>query len=372
MAFWSGLGSNWCSNTAQVHSSLADAILNSKDSAPHRQEAIRHLTTACEMFNACLEKQQAIYASYSALPDASMDSEQATGGVSLGAGAVNEAVNEEESMEDAPEDDEDSQYAVIQEPVTPSTILDTTIELLSTMSNLLPLLTEDASQLHVVQSTAESLASTKLLPLSTTLPERALEISITAAVLRCAIAESHLRSGADQDPTHWEAAISYAFDPAVWAWQQSFDGLCAKSDAHAALASALLETPGSPASMAWKHYAFASQALGNAATLEPAKASVYLARGDTELIRSRIENPQKTEAVRGVLLKNAGVFYRGAMRLGSGDIKREAEVKEAALRAVGGDATGMELLKGREARDILEEAVEDDVFEEGVLGLLEG
>jgi hypothetical protein len=285
--------------------------------------------------------------------------DQENGGVSL----LPEALLADQTMPNAPEEGE--QYAVITEPITLDAILDTLIELLSTMSTLLPLLADPTP----VKAAAETLLTTKLQPLLPSLPSRQTEIFITAAVLRCAIAESLFRSGAVPDVSKWEEAIANAFG-ADWEWQKSADALCAKSDAHGSLASAVVEAPGSvadPAALAWKHYAFSSQALGNAASLDQTKAKIYLARGDTELIRSRIECPQRTEQVRDVLRKNAGVFYRGAARLAQRepDIKKEAEVKEAVLRFENGEA-GVIGLKDAEAKDIIEEACDDDIFEAGM------
>ncbi|KAA8892738.1 hypothetical protein FN846DRAFT_982211 [Sphaerosporella brunnea] len=338
-------------NTAQVHSSLADALLNSRDGDPTtlKPAAIEHLCTACEIFSKCLEKQEALFASYSQPPpaiDETMEQDQETGGVSLPG----------QPSDDTMADAEDEQYAVIQEPVTLSTILDTLIELLTTLSTLLPLLTSPSATI----ATAESLLSDRLQALIPSLPERQTEIFITAAVLRCAIAESLFRS--TSDVAKWEEAIAQAFGT-DWKWQESADALCAKSDAHASLASAVAE----PA-LAWKHYAFSSQALGNAASLEPQKAKIYLARGDTELIRSRIECPQRTGQVRDVLRKNAGVFYRGAARLAQhkeADVKREAEVKEAVVRWENGDR-GVLDPRDAIARDIVQEACDDEIFGAGI------
>jgi hypothetical protein len=337
-------------------------LLNSRtgDAASLRFAAVQHLHSAYDIFDKCLQKQKALLASYSTHPppvppvdNENMDQE--TGGVSL----LPEASPADETMANAPEEGE--QYAVITEPITPDAILDTLIEMLSTLSTLFPLLHAP----RAMKALAETVLNTELQPLLQALPSRQTEIFITAAVLRCAIAESLFRSGYEPDVSKWEEAIANAFG-ADWEWQKSADALCAKSDAHASLASAVVEV-GDPAELAWKHYAFSSQALGNAATLEPTKAKIYLARGDTELIRSRIVCPQRTEQVRDVLRKNAGVFYRGAARLAQREpeIKKEAEVKEAVLRFENGEA-GVVGLKDAEAKDIIEEACDDEIFEAGM------
>lgn len=339
-----GERANWFggSNTAQVYSSLADAILNERDA--DKELAIQHLNTACEMFNDCFERQQAIYASYSALPTDEEEIDTESGGVSLS-----------EAPEVMANADEDEGYAVIQASITPSTILDTLLELLSTLSVLLPIHPSPQPLIHTV----ESLLSSKLAPLSTSLPDRQTNCILTAAITKCAIAESLFRTSSP-DPNAWEAAISASFNPTEWSFSASADALCAKSDAHVSLASTIPE-------LAWKHYAFASQALGEAAKLEPTKARIYLARGDMELVRSRIECAARTEQVRELLRKNAGVFYRGAMRLEDAEVKKEGEVKEAALRFENGEVAALTGLLDQESREILEEAVEEEVFEAEIL-----
>ncbi|KAF8545169.1 hypothetical protein BDD12DRAFT_871855 [Trichophaea hybrida] len=326
-------------NTAQAYSSLGEAVLNED-----KNLAVKYLTEACEMFNVCFERQQAIFASYTApaVDEEEMDTE--SGGVSL---------SEEVTMSDPAAEEG---YVVIQPPITPSTLLDTLLELLSTLSILLPI---HPSPQPLINTTTILLSQT-LPSLSTSLLDREHEYLLTAAITTCAIAESVFRSSPGADASAWETTITTYFTPVP----TSSDALCAKSDAHVSLASTV-------SSLAWKHYAFASAALGEAAKLEPKNGRVYLAQGDMELVRSRIECAARTEEVRGLLRRNAGVFYRGAMRVGDAEVGREAGVKEAAVRFEDGDVDAVRELLGKEARDVLEEALEEEVFGGEILERIE-
>jgi tetratricopeptide (TPR) repeat protein len=343
-------------NTSQVHVSLAENILAGKSLDADKSLAVQHLSAALTEFQKCLESQQAQYTD-SVGPGP--DDDQDMSGVLL-----EDEPDQEEEMEDAPLEDSEEWYqsVTVQEPTTPATLLDTVIELLRTLSTLLPLLTSLA---EADIANGESFIATKLLPLAQKVTDRDDEVFIIAGLFRCAVSEALFRTGS-ATVEQWGSTISSCFDAAHWEYAKSADALCAKSDAHTAFAVAVLEGARQDienlATVAWKHYAFASQALGNAAKLAPRNVSIHIARGDTELIRSRIDCSARTEQVRGVLRKNAGVFYRGAVRLGSGDVAREAEVKELVLRAEGGEQGISIEPTDLQAREILEEAVEEGVF----------
>ena len=324
------------------------------------------LGKAVDLFGDCLGRQQAALASYAVPHDQAMD----TGDDGGGDGG-------EITMADAKEDREE--YAVIQEPVTPAAVLDTLQGMLQAMSTLLPV--HPAPQ--PVLAAAEALLSDTLLPLVRQTDGCQAECAIAAALARCAIAEARFRSDAeagDADAGAWEAAIAAAFDSAgAWVGTElDADALAAKSDAHVALAQAV------PA-LAWKHYGLAAQALAAASQLQPARAGLYLARGDTDLQRSRVmdcgcdSGAAAAADVRALLRRNAGVFYRGAARLAqTARVRLESLVKEAALQAElgpGGDeASGSAALQGLlledpEARHVLREAVAEGLFDPPVLSL---
>ena len=320
------------------------------------------LGKAVDLFGDCLGRQQAALAFYAVPHDQAMDAGDGGGG----------GDGREITMADAKEDQEE--YAVIQEPVTPAAVLDTLQGMLQAMSTLLPV--HPAPQ--PVMAAAEALLRDTLLPLVLQTDGCQAECAIAAALARCAIAEARFRSDAGADVSAWEVAIAAAFDSAgAWVGTElDADALAAKSDAHVALAQAV------PA-QAWKHYGLAAQALAAASQLQPARAGLYLARGDTDLQRSRVMDcgcdPGVAAAadVRALLRRNAGVFYRGTTRLAQMALVRlESLVKEAALQAElgpGGDeASGSAALQGLfledpEARHILREAVAEGLFDPRVL-----
>jgi hypothetical protein len=55
------------------------------------------------------------------------------------------------------------------------------------------------------------------------------------------------------------------------------------------------------------------------------------------------------------------------MRLEDAEVKKEGEVKEAALRFENGEVAALTGLLDQESREILEEAVEEEVFEAEIL-----
>ena len=201
------------------------------------------LGKAVDLFGDYLGRQQAALASYAVPHDQAMDAGDGGGG----------GDGREITMADAKEDQEE--YAVIQEPVTPAAVLDTLQGMLQAMSTLLPV--RPAPQ--PVMATAEALLRDTLLPLVLQTDGCQAECAIAAALARCAIAEARFRSDAGAsgaDVSAWEVAIAAAFDSAgAWVGTElDADALAAKSDAHVALAQAV------PA-QAWKHYGLAAQAL---------------------------------------------------------------------------------------------------------------
>ncbi|KAI5847595.1 hypothetical protein BZA05DRAFT_475813 [Tricharina praecox] len=353
-------------NTAQVHTAVAEVLeRGGSGDGGEAGEAVAHLLKARDMFAECLRWQRGVFESYSepALVGQGMGMRM---GIGMGAGDGT-GEDEDEDMEmggvELGEErrEEGEEYAVIQEPVTEGVIADTLVELLKTLSTLLPLLPDPRK---AAASASELLQQLHLLHAS--LPSRQTELSIASAVTQCAIAESaHRVSPSPSSLSTWESTLTSAFSP-TWPWPHSPEALCAKSDCHISLASTV------PAA-AWRHYALSSQALAAAASLDGGKtARIHVARGDTELLRSRTE--ACTPETRAVLRRNAGVFYRGAVRLvgeREGKTKREAEVKELAVRVEDGVEEAGGIREGdRGAREVLEEAVEEGVFLPGIWSMV--
>ncbi|QDS71105.1 hypothetical protein FKW77_009245 [Venturia effusa] len=113
----------------------------------------------------------------------------------------------------------------------------------------------------------------------------------------------------------------------------------------------------------------------------PSRAQVYLQRGDIELLRSSLARlPSATASISNslpTLLKNAGVYYRGARGLagqdGDGEVRDEAAVKAGVVKIAeeiwgGGVLIGdfREFFKGIEGdtvREIVREMVEEGLVD---------
>lgn len=374
-----GHDANPSSNTAQVFTSLAEFWIDFGRQSPDLQaQTITYLTSAIDLFQKCLNLQQQQYDSFAgfgeeppsadarpppkAPQDDTMDmdsgsEDEDTGGVSLS--GHHEAPNQSPvpaSSSEVQSETALSEYAHVIEPVTLSTLLDTTLALLHAYTLIFPLI-PTASDLSTANDAVEKLLKDRLEPLSNSLPEREPEIALDLALLRCAQSEAQWRSSF-ASLADWSQTIAAA----PWPSPPSTSSLTAKADAHIALAEAALESQPPDALMSWKQFSFASAAFGEATKLEPTKAELYLARGDAEMMRSRIDGVEAAVKSRAVLRKNAGVYYRGAMKLGEGRVKLEGDTKDRMIKYEDGDQSAFTGLDERTAREVVEDAVAEGVF----------
>jgi hypothetical protein len=119
----------------------------------------------------------------------------------------------------------------------------------------------------------------------------------------------------------------------------------------------------------------------------PGKAQIYLQRGDIELLRSGLARlPSATASIANslpTLLKNAGVYYRGAAGLaqqdGNEEIQNEAVVKAGVVKVAegawgGGVMLGVnDLFQGMNAETVQETVntmVEERLIDEAIRGLI--
>lgn len=277
-----------------------------------------------------------------------------------------EAGNEgEDEQMDEDSGSEPGQWAMIQTPVTKDQLLDTALAEMEACATFCPLAAEGLGKpLSWAQGIANSLFESKILPLSLE-TERQKEAALANANFAVALAEASFKSGVI-NLAAWETSIRRAFDESTgWKVSTHFQALCDKADAHIQLAATIAEQGTEPAlALSWKHYAFAAQSLSSAAKLEPLKAEINIARGDVEILRAKINIPAAIRS-RELLLKNAGVYYRGAKRLEGNDerVKNEAIVKEAMVAFEMGNG---ELLKGiplnEAVKDVIIEAVDEGIF----------
>lgn len=292
------------------------------------------------------------------------DDDDETGGVSLPVTAKEVGESGESQGE----------YAHIHTPTTPGTLLDTLLALLGSHTTLLPLLPAEELPNHLAALAPH--LSTTLPNLQALLPERIPEIRLTTALLRCAESEAHFRCSPDASTlAAWSATI---LDPSIWP-EDTVETLSAKSDLHISISQAAVDPEVIPSPhplVAWKHLSHASLCLGAASKLDPTNPNLYLARGDVEVMRSRIQGVEAVEKARGVLRKNAGVYYRGAGKVAGemGEIGKEVEVKGRMVEAEerGDGEVRWTGLGARLVSRVVQEAVEEGVFGEEWRGRVPG
>ncbi|EPS43902.1 hypothetical protein H072_2076 [Dactylellina haptotyla CBS 200.50] len=311
------------------------------------------------------------------------------------------------------------QWAAIVEPTTKSTLLDTALAMLEVQTNILNLATPATSATLFSAEYADQLTSharitveNYIIPIAGSLhqdssvepdeiAEREPEAILARANFLTALAEVQFYLGTITIDT-WEAEVKTAFEEftlykddstgtvrSIDLTRQSWMALCDRSTAYTTLATTIGVVD--PAK-AWKLASLASQDLAAATKIVPDKgrAEVYLARGNLELLRSRVP-VEAAEKAKGLLRKNAGVYYRGVAAAASGragfigaaeggkvkEVVEEAKVKEMLVRFEDGDAEGMkELVRGgiemATVWRVVRAAAEDGVFGGDVVEAVRG
>lgn len=327
------------------------------------------LEEAVELFQRCLTLQEFRFSESEALRD-SMNADTPGSPIDSDGGATLTPAAQAASPQPIEE-----QWASIVEATTPDTLLDTILALLETLTVLATKL--DPRGLAAL----EEYISTLLVKLPTYLhpsPTRAPEVGLTRANVLSALAEAGFRAGTI-DAATYERAITDAFRDLDLAADPK--GLTDKADAMLAFAAALRTQPVEDGQQQqqivgrWGALTQAGSSLGAAAKVPGAMnlARIHLARGDAEMLRFRVKDgtgyPGNVDA--GVLVKNAGVFYRGAARQalvdGEDGVGREGRFKGALAAAVGGESEALKELVGSETQlgiEVLGSAVGDGLVEE--------
>jgi hypothetical protein len=355
-------------NTGQVLTSLAEAILESETQQVAKIPARTLLEEAVDLFTKCLASQQLEYER--------MGTEIANAQIEQGAheqkdmraqGDMSEA-NKQDEMETASETSSaPGEWATIEEPLTPETILETCTAQLSALATLLTLY--DPADLPSIEPRAQhglNTANTSILTLISlsqgspvqkakdepTGPILSIASPSTTEVLettpkddavlavcnfRAALAEIAFRNG-QTTPNQYASAIEALFAESTQPLQSPdpnpsyLNSISAYADALMDLASAIADNPSyGPSSPTfatsietqWTALNQAQRILtqlstGSNTSLFPASrlADTFLARGDTELFRFRLTLFEGAKPAwvksKKILVANAGVFYRGA------------------------------------------------------------
>ncbi|KAL5117747.1 hypothetical protein ACEQ8H_004357 [Pleosporales sp. CAS-2024a] len=374
-------------NAAQVLASLAEASLESGTQEASKGTARALLEEAVDIFTKCLENQQREYeqiqAEIARAQASGEDQEAWEGGVSLD--STQSATDQAEEASSSSEALGD--WATVEEPLTPETILETCTAQLGALTTLLGLY--DPSDLASIAKRAHDgtdTATAKIPALITLIdntpsppgkiqPKAGPMLSIGAsaveeatttpkddAILATAnfqttIAEVSYRSGRSES-TQYAQTIEQLFSKIA----NSTDGPASSelavanirssyADALIDLASALADgtqyTPTAPTfatdiEMQWTALTSAQTILTQLASVPYASilsasrlADIFLARGDVDLFRFRIGLFESAKPAwvksRPVLVGNAGVFYRGARsyaeKAGAAEARGTADAK---------------------------------------------
>nr|KMM70219.1 hypothetical protein CPAG_06531 [Coccidioides posadasii RMSCC 3488] len=360
-------------NTAQVLTSLAEVIGEGKHPSGHKaQEAIKYLQEALELFQRCLAIQELRFTEYQ---------EQVN--------AMESNISEQPETEQLPPPESSlpastpvEQWAVVVEPVTKNTLVDTAIAQLETLATLCGLLIYDSStSLAWIEEYSSDLLREKINAYAEG-TDRKKDIALARARFIAAFTELVYRNGQIDLETYknelnsaYTDGLDVSGDPA---------GLCSQAEALVAFNSAMADTfsPDSPEELKialdlrWKSLSSALDFLTAASKLPSAGENlpkIHVARGDVEMYRLRLGkapwNYGPASANSALLLKNAETYYRGGAAIARRDgwtaEEREGTFKEALAKVLSGDPSQMESLLTSDKEGLTQ--VAEDMAEDGLI-----
>jgi hypothetical protein len=413
-------------NCAQVLTSLAEAGLEISTQAAGKQDARPLLEEAVEIFTKCLQSQQQEYS----LMQAEIAKAQASGEYTEAwAGELPAQESQEQEMEtESSTSDAPGDWATVEEPLTPESILETCTAQLNTLTTLLglyipatdlssiekraqdgldtattkiPALIEmiDASPATIAVEEPEagptlSIGSTSAAEEASTTPKD--DAILAAANFQASIAEVQYRSGRTSS-TEYAEAVERTFSslatktatPDLTATNIQSAYVDALMDLASALADGTQYTPSSPTFSAdvdiqWTALTQAQNILTQlssapytfmlAASRLP---DVFLARGDTDLFRFRLSLFESAKPAwvksKPTLVANAGVFYRGgrtyAEKAGVAGVRATADAKAIVAEILKEVASGSEVVKNNwkgRGEDVARAL--EQMVEEGIVG----
>lgn len=350
-------------NTAQVLTSLAEAGLESGTQEAAKTPARSLLEEAVDIFTGCLQRQQQEYEQM----QAEIAKAQASGEYQE-AWEGDRAQAEPEDVEGDSASERPGDWATVEEPVTPTTILETCTAQLGALITLLGLYTPE--DLPSIEKKAQDglLTATEIIPALISIidaspdsdsedePESGPTLSIgqpaaeedptspkedavlAAANFQASIAEAMYRSGRSTS-TQYAQQVEHTFAALLkYSQRTKTPGLAyvnvgssyadALIDLASSIADSLQYSASSPTfasdlEIQWTALSQAQKTLTELSTAPLSSmlsasrlADIFLARGDTELFRFRITITPGAKATwansKAVVVANAGVFYRGA------------------------------------------------------------
>jgi exonuclease VII small subunit len=419
-------------NAAQVLTSLAEVSLEAGTQETAKTPARSLLEEAVEIFTRCLDSQQREYEHLQAeiaKAQASGEYQEAWegGGISLENSSTAQQEEEEEASSNSSEAPGD--WATVEEPLTPESILETCTAQLGALTTLLGLYDpSDVSNIEkkahdgLETATGKIPALINLIDTTPSIPARdepkagpTLSIGSSAveqvsttpkddAILATAnfqttIAEVAYRSGRS-DSTQYAQTVEQIFAKIAGGTEGSASSELAVANIRSSYADALIDlasslsdgtqyTPSSPTFPAdveiqWTALTQAQNLLTQLASapytsvLSASRlADVFLARGDTDLFRFRITlfdiaKPAWIKS-RAVLVGNSGVFYRGARtyaeKAGAVEVRSTADAKAIVAEVLKEVASGSQETKPHwKARSADVAKVLEQMVAEGVVG----
>ncbi|TID26445.1 Sterol 3-beta-glucosyltransferase [Venturia nashicola] len=419
-------------NTAQVLTSFAEELNENADQDPgFKKQAVSQLQEAVELFAACLTRQEMEYTQLQEIQGAadetpsSNETEKAPPTAKRAESdqgeqwaVVLESITPDTLIETAlAQLGSLSSLATVAAPTTSSLLANlseiaipiVTQKLPSYISLLPTSVPEDAlgnkSTPFLVVSNSSSTFHPDA-PAHPTNPqaEAKIEADLAVAVFKSALSSAEYKSKLASSETY-ASRIKEAFSSLIETTNtettplpSSIQILSAYADALIDLADAVTEmdtdlSQNDSATTRWTSLTHAQDLLTKVTTLLsspgtlssndldlPGRAQIYLQRGDIELLRSRLARlPSATASISNslpTLLKNAGVYYRGAKGLagqdGNEQLRDEASIKAGVVKIAEGIwgggitlATMKENFQGVEA-DTVRETV-DEMAEEGLI-----
>lgn len=363
------------SNTAQVLTSLAETIAGGRKlPESNRDTALSLLQEALERFQRCLNLQEFKF------NQAQEDATQAVG--ALADADLMEPTDLESNASNASEGEV---WASVEEPTTKSTLFDTAVAQLDTLTTICGL---DISQSHSNLAWLEEYHRTALqdkIKFYRSDPSHQHEASLARAKFISAISDAAFRNACIDLPTY-ERELNAAFSNPELSLESDPQGLCDRADAELAFNASIQAsiTNAQPAELpqlattCWKHITKALHSFTAASKLHDVLnlPRIHLRRGDCEMLRLHLgEAPLCYDlAIKSMptLVKNAAVYYRGASNIAKRskddeEEQKEAEVKEAVTFALTGDTkslTALIKLDREHAMEIFEEMKDESLLGE--------
>ncbi|CAG7944178.1 unnamed protein product [Penicillium salamii] len=365
-------------NSGQVLTSLAESMSNSKHPGEEQMmQAGTYLQEAIELFQRCLIVQEMKYTQMQE------EMEQMEAIASGDVPPEPEAAPQPEQPKTG--SDEQEQWAMIVEPVTKNTLVDTAVAQLDTLTTLCNLLTSSpgAGGVGWVQQYSAELAHSRL-PVYVEGSDRQYEAALARAKLICALNDLLYRGG-HTDVQIYQQEVGQVFGSELDVSADP-DGLCAKAEALISLNQALSDIPPddeetlqNAVTLRWKSLSTALDSL-TAASKHPDASNlpkIHIGRGDAEMHRWRLGrapwNHSMAKQGGATLLRNAQTYYRGgaalARRDGAAEEEFEGTCKEAIAAAIDGQNTKLQQLKTTNLQQVI--VVAQDIVEDGMVDGME-